>query len=225
MKDLIEKIVAYLPQYLVDFGSLFSAPKRFIARKNTTAEETFGQSLLFLGVSIVLVVIMTAPLLPPGKDLWTYVGATAVTLLVGVSLSAIALRLAWHLVGGKATIRSFFVTYAYFSGPVIVVFTFFQLLGVGVFKVLAPELYTQVIEAQTNKQPLPDLSGSSVPLISFFILVAGLLFLSVWGLVAWGAYRELNGLGKWRSSVALLIMGPLGWAIAAVLFFVSSALR
>lgn len=224
MKDLIQKILSYLPQYLMDFGALFSGPKRFMAQKNTRAEDTFDQSLLFLGVSLVLVVVMTAPLLPPGGDLWTHVGASAVTYLLTVTLSAIALRLAWRLVGGRATVRSFFVTYAYFFGVMVVVFTFFALLGEGVFKVFAPELYGQVIEAKLQKQPMPDLSGSSLPLVTFLILVAGYVFISVWGFVAWGAYRELNRVSKGRSFLALMIMGVFSWAIGAIVFFVASAM-
>jgi hypothetical protein len=224
MKDLIEKILAYLPQYLTDFGSLFSGPKRFMAQKNTRAEDTFGQSLIFLGVSLVLVVVMTAPLLPAGRDLWTYLGANAVRFLLSVSLAAINLRLAWRIVGGKATVRSFFVTYAYFFSVGVIVFTIFQLLGEGVFKVFEPDLYAQVIEAKLKKQPMPDLSGSSVPLVTLCVFVAGFVFLSVWSFVAWGAYRELNGLSKGRSFVALLITGVFTWPLAAVVFFVWSAM-
>jgi hypothetical protein len=218
--NIIEKILAYLPQYFMDFGSLFSGPRRFLAQKNTDVEDAFAQSLLFLGISVVLVVIMTAPLLPPGKDLCTYLGTKAVAALLVVSLSAVALHVAWRIVGGKATIRSFFVTYAYFIAMLIVVFTLFLLLSEGVFKVLAPDLYTQGIEAKLKKQPMPDLSGSSIPLVSFYIQVAGVLFLLVWLFIAWGAYRELNGLSEWRSSVAMLIAGLFGCAIAVVVFFV-----
>ncbi len=225
MKELIEKILAYLPQYLTNFGSLFVGPKRFIGQRNTAAEDSFGESLLFLGISLILVIIMTAPLLPPGKDLWTYVGANAVIYLLTVSLSAIALRLAWRVVGGKTTIRSFFVTYAYFFGVLIVIYTLFILLGEGVFKVFEPELYAKVIQAKLNKQEIPDVSGSTVFWVSFGILIMGWVFLSVWGLVAWGAYRELNGLSKWRSFFAFTIMSILGWLIAAIVFFVASAIK
>ena len=224
MKELIEKILTYLPRYLMDFGSLVSGPKRFMAQKNTTEEDTFVQSLIFLGVSLVLVVVMTAPLLPPGKDLWTYLGTRTVVASIAVSLNAVALRIAWRLVGGKATVRSFIVTYGYFFGVLAVIFAAFLLLGEGVFKVLAPELYAEVIQAKLNKQPVPDVSDSSVPLISFLILVAGFFLLAMWCLIAWGAYRQLNGLSKWRSFVALIISGLLAWPIAAVVFFIDSAM-
>ena len=224
MKELIKKILVYLPQYFTNFGLLFVGPKRFIGQKNTVEEDTFKESILFLGTSLVLVVIMTAPLLPPGKDLWSHVGATAVVFLLAVTLYALALRLAWRIVGGKATVRSFFVTYSYFFGVLIVTYTLFILLSEGVFKVFEPELYAKVIEAKLNKQTIPDVSGSTIPLVSFGILVAGIIFISVWGFLAWGSYRVLNGLSKWRSFFAFMIMGVLGWPISAIVFFVASAI-
>jgi hypothetical protein len=41
MKDLIQLILQYVPQYLNDLGSLVYRPKRFIAAKNPQTDETF----------------------------------------------------------------------------------------------------------------------------------------------------------------------------------------
>ena len=38
MGKLIEEIVHYLPRYLMDFGSLFTGPKRFIAHRGHEGE-------------------------------------------------------------------------------------------------------------------------------------------------------------------------------------------
>ena len=224
MQELLEKILAYLPQYLSDFGSLVSGPKRFIAQENPDAEDSFTKSLIFVGVTLALITVMTTPLRPPEKDLWNFLGATAALSLLAVSLIAADLRVAWRLVGGKATVRSFFITYAYFFGMMSVLFVFFVLLSNGVFKVFAPDLYARVIEAKLKKQPTPNPSGSSVPMVSFLILVVGNLLMFVWWLAAWGAFRELNGLSKWRSFAAMMIAGLLAWPIVAVLFFVRSAM-
>ena len=123
MGKLIDAVVIYLPRYLADFGSLFLGPKRFIAQKNTRAKDTFGESLVFLVVSQFLTVVMTAPLARPGISLSVRLMASAVVALLGTALSAIALRFAWRLVGGRATVRSFFVTYAYFASVIAVVLT------------------------------------------------------------------------------------------------------
>lgn len=225
MRDLIEKILNYLPKYFTNFGSLFVKPKQFIGLRNTMSDDSFREALLFLGISSVLVVIMTAPLLPPGKDLWTHLGSNAVVYLLAVLLSALSLRLAWRIVGGKATVQSFFVTFAYFFGMVLVILTLFMLISQGVFKVFEPELYKEIIEAKINQQPTPDVSESSIPLVTLGINVVGMIIITVWSIVAWGAYRELNGVSKWRSILALIVTGILSWPIAAILYFVSSAIN
>ena len=71
MKDLIDKILTYLPQYLMDFGSAFSGPKSFIAQKHVEGDGAFKDALVFIGVSVVLVVLMNFPLQLDGKDIWT----------------------------------------------------------------------------------------------------------------------------------------------------------
>ncbi len=54
MKDLIELVLKYFPRYLAEMGSILAGPKRFIRERNTNAVETFNDSLLFLGIGIVL---------------------------------------------------------------------------------------------------------------------------------------------------------------------------
>ena len=222
MKDLIQKVLAYLPRYFMDFGSLLSGPKVFMAHKNTNVDETYSESLTFLGVSIVLVVIMKASQVPP-DDLWNFVGGVSVTVLLGVALSAVALRLAWRIVGGQASVRSFFVTYSFFFGVVVVVLTVFELLGVGVFKVFDHDLYVAVTKATLEKAPPPQ-SDSMVPFASFLVLVVGYIVISIWSFIAWGAYRELNGLGKLRSFLAAMVMGVLSVGVTVVVFFVATAI-
>lgn len=223
MKDLIEKILAYLPQYLGDFWSLCSGPKRFMAQKNTVAEDSLDESLIFLGVSLVLIVVLTSARRPPNTELWSYVGQTGAVVLASVGLGAIGLRLAWRLVGGKTTVRSFFITYAYFYSVTIVGLTFFQAFAVGVYKAFAGPLYDQVIDAQQHDLPIPE-SDSIVPFVADSLFYAGYIFLSLWGFVAWGAYRELNGLSKSRSFFAFMIMGVLSLVITFVVAMLSKGI-
>ena len=223
MKDLLEKILVYLPQYLSDFGLLLSGPKKFISKKYLKSEETFVQSLLFLGISLILVIVMTAPFLFPGRDLWAHVGTVAIGFLLGVSLYAIALRFAWRIVGGTATVRSFFVIYAYYFGVGMVLLTLFHLLGEGIFKVFAPDLHAKVLEAWLVKKPIPNLSGNSVVLISLLVRIAGSFVVFAWGIVGWGAYRELNALSRTRSAVALSIALVLAIPVIVIVYIVMAA--
>ena len=224
MGNLNWTVVRYIPRYIRDFGSLLSGPKRFMARQNTTKQTAFARSLAFLGFSLVLVTIMHAPLLPAGKSLWVHAAATGVTSLLSVFLYAIALRIAWRLVGGRADVRSFFVTYAYFFGVSCVVLVFFEVLGTGFLKLLAPRLYTMIIsglQAGISDSTNADIWVSKVYL---FIQLVGFAAVSIWCFVAWGAYRRLNDLSKWRSFFALLILGVLAYPLIATVVFFSIAI-
>jgi hypothetical protein len=224
MKDLIDKVLKYLPQYFTDFGSVFAGPKSFIAAKHVNAaEDAFGEALLFLGISLVLVLLILVPVQPPGKDFWSYAGSNFVLFLIAVPLGATVTRVAWWIVGGRAPARSFFITYAYFIGVIFVILAAVQLLSMGFFKALEPQLYQQFLDAAQKRQSMPDLSQSYVPITALAIFFFGWLTLNIWALIAWGAYRQLNGLGKLRSFTALMIAGLLAFPVLAIIFFVSSA--
>ena len=88
-----------------------------------------------------------------------HMGGQAVQFLIAVSLSAIALRLSWRIVGGKAPTRSFFVTYAYYFGVIIVLFVLVILLSEGIFKLFNPEQYREILEAKRSGVPPPKFGG------------------------------------------------------------------
>jgi hypothetical protein len=48
MKEVLEKILAYLPNYLTDFGAVFSGPKTFIAKKRMDADDEWVNALGYL---------------------------------------------------------------------------------------------------------------------------------------------------------------------------------
>src|SRR6266481_7990927 len=89
MKDLFEQILKYLPHYLTEFGAVFSGPKSFIATKvGADAGDAFGEALLFLGISLTLVLLMYAPLLPAGKDFWSFAIPYYVSYIIEIPLAA-----------------------------------------------------------------------------------------------------------------------------------------
>ena len=98
MKDIIEKILAYLPQYFAELGQVCATPKRFIAERDVNADETFAASLLFLAISMVLQTLIWAPLNPSRRDLWTELGFVAVFNMMDVTLGALAIYTAWWIV-------------------------------------------------------------------------------------------------------------------------------
>jgi len=222
LKDLIEKILVYLPRYLSDFGSLFTGPKRFIAGENTLAEDALSRALLFLSISLVLVVVGRAPVGPADTQVWATLGSLSVACIVGVSLSAVALRFAWRIVGGKAPFRSFFVTYSYFFGVLLVLLSLFQILGLGVLKFFEKELFEYVAKGDQNQIQAQFADGIPATFWVFLaIFFIGMVVTSVWSFLAWGAYRELNGLSRMRSFLAMMVMGMLSIPVGLIVFFIA----
>lgn len=220
MKELIEKILNYMPGYMLIFGSVFSGPKTFIATRQLNTENEWADALIFLAISSALVAVMQF-LVQPGKDLWAEVGGEAILVVIAVTLGATVLRISWWLVGGRASAQSFFITYAYSFGVIILILSAVQVLGIGVFKALAPDLYAKFLVKQATSSELTD---STVFRVVLAINVIGFLFASFWGFIAWGAYRQLNELTQTRSFYAAMIAGILSLPISVAVGFLGTAL-
>lgn len=205
---MIQKILAYLPRYWTEFGTLIIRPKRFIAERNADTEESSQQALIFLGISLVLVCTMTALMNPPGTSLIFHIMRESIATVLFVSLTAVALRAAWHLAGGKSPMRSFIATYGYFAGGLSVIAAVFALIGFGGLTLFAPEFYTKMIlSGQGDKMAKAalDPKTQSVVMVVSAIYVVGWGLLIAWFIAAWGAFRVLNDVGKTRSFFAILI--------------------
>jgi hypothetical protein len=225
VRDLIEYIITLLPQYFMDFGMVFAFPKTFIDAENIKIEQSFRRSLIFLALSLSIVVVMMAPLLGPGKDLWTYIGAHAVSVMLATVLGAVVLRVSWWLVGGRAPLRDFFVVYAYFFGVMFVTLTVALLLNMGVVKFFAPEIYHPLLDTLVNQKPVPEFVLANVWFRVWLLIgVVSYFWLFIWTIIGWGAYRKLNGLTRIRSCGAYLIAAFLFWPAAAFVLFVNFAM-
>ena len=229
---MVRQLLAYLPRYLSELGSVLIGPKRFIAQRNANAEEAFEDSVLFLICSSVVVFLLTARLLPAGTEIVLHLAGHAVTVVLGVSLFAVALRIAWAAVGGKSSVRSFFVTYGYFNGAISVVLFLFLLVANGVVRVFEPELYAAAREMadlgfleQVDELNKLGYGDSPATVAALAIQVAGAIVTATWGFACWGAYRQLNGLGRWRSLGAFVLFGLLSWVVLAVLYFIVEVVR
>jgi len=232
MKDLFEQILKYLPHYLSEFGTAFCGPKSFIATKvNTDAGDAFGEALLFLGTSLALVLLMYTPLLPAGKDFSSVAIPYFIFYLLTLPLAAMVIRSAWWLVGGRAPARSFFITYAYYAGVGIVLLNAIDLVCSGLFKTFDPQLYQEVYESAQKSQSVQDwiqsgllhrYNQSYATFSAAIIDGLGYFVLFIWGLIGWGAYRQLNGLSKLRSFGALLVSWVLSIPVVAVSRFIDA---
>ncbi len=224
MKDLIEKILKYLPQYFLDLGSVFLGPKRFIAAKNVDTDEAFGDACLFFGISMTLLFVLQAPRKPANEEFWSYAGAEFGSILIGLILAGGAMCVAWWVVGGRASGRSIFVTYMYVCATATGAGTLMGALSDGILKTGNRPLYDQIIASQKTGATLPGIGESFAAKTTMLVFVSGYVLGVIWFLIAWGAFRQVNGIGRLRSFLALTIWGILAIPMALAFRLIIAAL-
>lgn len=220
----IHRGLAYVPRYLSDFGSVLSGPKRTISERHTNAEAAFGAALTFLCGSVVVIVLLCSVLPQQGKPFGLRLAGHALEQLIEVSLFAVVLWVAWAAVGARTTVRRFLVTYAYFAGVVLVIPPLCMAVADGVLRVFEPELYEALpgmaqLSGEQAAKTVEELRFFDRPavLVAIVIWPFGFVGAMVWALIAWGAFRQLHGVGRPRSLGAFVIAGALVSVIVAAI--------
>ena len=222
----IRAMLAYVPRYVADLGSVLIRPKRFIARQNVRGEERWEEALLFLACSVIVTSLAAVPGRPLDTPMVLHLAEEGLGALVDLTVFALILWTTWAVVGGRSTVRGFAVTYAYFGGVIFVLFAVVLLVADGIVMVLEPEMYEAARDAA-------DLGGKEfgrrldeIGYLDRPAVITGLALQAVgpwvalaWALLAWGAFRQLNGVGEWRSCGALLIAGFVVYVVVAAMVF------
>jgi hypothetical protein len=222
MKDLLEKILLYLPVYIPDLVRIVSGPKRFVAERNNGDEGELIKAFTFLGVSLAIFFILQADIPVRGRGFVLDLGIHGILYLLFVVFLSAVLRFSWKIVGGKAEYQGFLVTTSYLVGVLFIGLAIGALFFTGILAMFYPDAYSWFI--QFLKAPSIRDAYNPDPGISRSILVALMGFLSVavltlvWGFVAWGAYRELNQLPRSRSCAAFFLTILIFLPVAAGLF-------
>ena len=221
MKDILKIIVKYIPTYSNDFLSLAGSPKQFISSRNTeNIENNLANALAFLGITLCLIWLLQAPLIEKDEFFARFASAL-VLLLLNVVLFSAAVRLSWSIVGGKASLKAFIITYAYFTSGLIFIITIFFMISSGITKVLSPDLFEILLTQNPQTILDADLFADTGFVVGFCFLVAGLIIGNIWGLIGWGAFRQLNGLSKKHSLGALFLVSFFSLPVTGLTYFIS----
>lgn len=223
MKDILEKSVAVLPVYFSDLLELFFAPKTFLQRKQVADQGDFQASCLFLGLSLLLLFLAENILRgnPDGHSVQGVASLFALTTFY-ILLWLVVLRLSWLAVNGKASFRQLFVLQAYASGPILYIVGGANLLAYAVTQRLDPDGTEALKDAMRSGVPDIELLSPSAQLFFACTLGTGLFLALVWGIAAWGAFREANAVTRTRSAMAFLILCVLSLPAFAIVFLLNS---
>lgn len=209
MKELLDKILAYLPVYIPDLVRIISGPKRFVAERNRENEGDLIKAFTFLGASMAIFFILQAPVSTSGQAFLTETASRGILYLLFIVVFSAVLRLSWRIVGGKANYQRFLLTSSYYGGVILIGLAIATLCSIGILRAFYPESNAVFVKfvATGNIRAVSDadlevLRGIAVAFIAFLAVTLPTV---VWGLVGWGAYRELNQLPQSRSCVAFFL--------------------
>jgi hypothetical protein len=232
MKDLIEKVVGYLPSYFLDAGRLFAHPKEFLVEKNINSDDGFVAAVLFAAVTIAIIFIFFIPLSTQSGDLWTRLGIVCANLAVSVVLTSLCVLGGWRLVGWKGSAKVVFSVVIYYVAMMNAILAAFTLVSFGLLKAYAPEIFDeyQTLEEKYDRNisqllidwlpTIQDRPGLDVVRFSLVLMALGLLAPFIWFITGWGVFRQINGLRRWRSAVAFLITVIFLLAVSFIAYFV-----
>ena len=111
MKDLLDRVIALIPQYIADITDLISGPKRFLLQRTESGASHLADSLLFLALSFVISLFLDISFLE--RDPFIQIAEDASFFAFEVMAFGAALCLAWRLVKGRAEIKTLFVIHFY----------------------------------------------------------------------------------------------------------------
>jgi hypothetical protein len=209
MKDLLEKILSYLPVYIPDLIHIVSRPKHFVAERNKGNEGDLIKAFTFLGVSLAIFFILQAPVTTLGRSLLNDTASRGILYLLSIVVFSAVLLLSWRIVGGKATYQGYLLTSSYYGGVIAIGLAIATLSSVGILRAFYPEskaLFDKFVA--TGNISLVYNAESTVLrgiVVSFLLFLVVAVPSFVWGLIGWGAYRELNQLPRSRSCAALFL--------------------
>ena len=109
MKDLLEKIINYVPGYLLTLATMFSEPKEFLAVRKFDASSEWVDALVFLAISTLVSALAEFLISPSSGEIWNRVAAKLIAVLAILGMSVVTGRFSLWLVGGRIDYKTLFI--------------------------------------------------------------------------------------------------------------------
>jgi SEFIR domain/Yip1 domain len=210
--------VGRLTAYLLDFGRLCQGPKTAIVRLTGEAAGDLTRPLVMVAACVVLGFLLQLPQLRSAASFATFAGTVAIKL-IGIPMIAATIHLLFRRVGGRAGFASTFSAYLYLISPLYLVVVMMDTISLGVLRAYNPGAADEarvdpsrtIANAAWVEKFMTDAPGLAV---TYWLLTSALTIIGIgWFIVCWGAFRELHGVTRWRSTLA-----GIGTLIAGLIF-------
>jgi hypothetical protein len=226
VKDLIIRLIAALPNYIVDLTSIISSPKRFVLQRASNKGSPLIDALIFLAISSAIALGLQLRFMQHNLlELSTQLSFSALTIVVFGG----AICLAWRCVKGAGSIIDHFVIHFYYYGVLDLIATCYFMSFIGIFRFTDHQLCGEFMMAlcrgevdwmlRNYERLMASNAGIPLQFTSLFFFSVMLL----WIVAGWGAYRELNHLSRLRSALAFILFPAFSIPVMAVVSSIANA--
>jgi Yip1 domain len=208
MKEILERILKQLPSFLPDLGRLLTGPKRAIVGWVDEAKGDLSRPLVFVGVAIGIGFVLQLPLLGKEHEFMATAASMGLFKLVALLAFATIIHLLFRIVGGRAAFTSTFAAYLYLASPLYMALVLLDLGSQGVVRAFDPTLVAAArvdpLYFVSHPERAREFAAAAPQLaLAYSLLMYAKLFIVLgWFTACWGAFRQLHGVKRWRSSVA-----------------------
>jgi len=226
--------IAVLVWYVEVLFGLLRAPKRVVRERNHALRSDMTAAAEFVLISSLPYSVFNALLPLHAEQIMYHIVGYLVVNLVIVLGSAIAVVLAWRIVGSRAPAKRFTITTLYYGGVSYFAGFIIVMLAIGALKFFDKDLLRRLREAAAGDlSPLldPGLVHNKALLTGMAILALGNALLLLWTYFFWGSYREIafgheatprtKGLSvaAWLIACVLVVpAGAIAWLLQQAFF-------
>ena len=185
--DVLKEILGAIAGFGRQFVNLLSAPRACAKVAHVFDAARFDAALLFLGVSLILTMILKAPMFGRQPDAFSYLAADAVWKFIVVLIEAAVIAGAWWVLGGNGNAGHYLVANCFYFG-VLSVLGYAALLALhGLAQIGSPGWRDGV----------------------WAIGVPPAAAATMWAFFAWRAYGDFNqaSLGRTLAALGLVALG------------------
>jgi hypothetical protein len=161
----------------------------------------FNNALGFLAVSLLVTLVLKAPLFSTELSAVPYLAADAVWKFFIVLLETVVIQFAWRVVKGKGTISHYLVANFFYFGVFTVLGHVIRLLG------------------HQFKISVESLENTRFIVLLFYLIMGFPLF--IWMIACWRSYVDFNDAKIKQSLLSLVLIGVL----SAITYFLAKLLR
>ncbi len=184
--EIIKEVFGAIPRFTTDFVNVVASPRGYARTGRLFMPERFADALVFLGASLVVTMILRAPMWREREDLFLFLAADATWKFAVVLLETAVIAVVWRLLRGRVHASGYLVANAFYFGVVTIAVHFVMLLG----------------WSAERQMDLPPILLVACRMVTVAFAVGALS----WCLVAWRAYGDMNDASLARTILALVLV-------------------